>query len=99
MKKLTGLLVAGGFAAALAIPAFAGPAGVSKSTTEATAPEIAELQQAAQRALQEGRTGNKNNPEFQMKAHQINALIDRLKSGDQVDPSEIDKALEPVQVW
>jgi len=32
------------------------------------------------------------------KNYEVNQLIDRLKKGDQVDPSEIDKALEPVHV-
>lgn len=99
MKKLSGLLVAGAFATAIAIPAFAGPAGVSKSTNAADPATIAALQEAAQNALREGRTGNKNNPEFEIKAQQINSLIDKLQNGAQVEPAEIDKALEPVHVW
>lgn len=60
---------------------------------------IAELQQASQEALREGRTGNKNNPEFTRKSYEINQLIQRLKSGQKVDPAEIDNALEPAHVW
>jgi hypothetical protein len=100
MKKLSGLFVAGAFATALAVPAFAGPAGVSRSTSSQVDPTtIAALQEAAQKAIQDGRNGNKNNPEYGRKAYQINQLIDRLKAGDAVDPSEIDQALEPVHVW
>jgi hypothetical protein len=49
--------------------------------------------------VREGRTGNKNNPAFGQKAAQIDDLIDRLKSGQKVDPSEIDQALQPAYVW
>jgi len=49
--------------------------------------------------LADGRAGNKNNIEFRRKNYEINLLIDRLQSGQQVDPSEIDKAMEPVHVW
>ena len=100
MKKLSGLLVAGALGMAFAVPAFAGSAGVS--TSEAQKPDtatIAALQEAAGKALAEGRAGNKNHAEFQLKAQQLNQLVDRLKAGEQVDPSEIDKALVPVEVW
>ena len=100
MKKISGLLVAGAFATSLAVPAFAGTAGVSKSTPSKADPAtIAALQGAADAALRDGRNGNKNNPEYGRKAYQISQLNERLNSGEQDDPSEIDRALEPVHVW
>jgi hypothetical protein len=60
---------------------------------------IAQLQEASDEAVREGRTGNKNNPVFGQKNAQINDLIERLESGQKVDPTEIDRALEPARVW
>ena len=60
---------------------------------------ISQLQVAAKQALADGRNGNKNNPAYLRKNYEINQLIDKLQSGQQVDPSEIDKALEPAHVW
>ena len=54
---------------------------------------------AAGQATRDGRNGNKNNIEFARKNYEINQLIERLKSGQQVDMSEIDQALEPTRVW
>ena len=59
---------------------------------------IAKLQEASEEAVREGRNGNKNNAEFVLKNVQINDLIERLKSGHKVDPSEIDQAFEPARV-
>lgn len=101
MKKISSILFAATVATTFAIPAFAGPEAVSRSPRVVQPDEsmIAELQQASQEALREGRTGNKNNPEFTRKNHEINQLIQRLKSGQKVDPAEIDNALEPAHVW
>ena len=60
---------------------------------------IAQLQEASDEAVREGRNGNKNNPVFGQKTAQINDLIERLKSGQKVDPSEIDQAFETAHVW
>jgi len=60
---------------------------------------IAQLREASGDAVREGRTGNKNNPVFGQKSAQINDLIERLQSGQKVDPSEIDQAFEPARVW
>jgi hypothetical protein len=101
MKRNLTILAAAALASTLAIPALAGPVGVSKAPASAPpdAATIAELQVAAQQATREGRTGNKNNIGFARKNYEINQLIERLKSGEQVDPTEIDKALEPARVW
>ena len=86
----------------------AGLTGMGRTAPEAQAntaqtqvnPElIAKLQEASEEAVREGRNGNKNNAEFVLKNVQINDLIERLKSGHKVDPSEIDQTLEPARVW
>jgi hypothetical protein len=69
------------------------------SSNGADAATIKELQVAAQQALADGRNGGKNNLEYRRKNYEINLLIDKLQSGQQVDPAEIDKALEPVHIW
>jgi len=64
---------------------------------------IAKLQEASQEAAFAGRHGgiknNPGNPDYLKKSAQINDLIERLKSGQKVDPSEIDHAFEPVRLW
>lgn len=60
---------------------------------------IPQLQDAADQAVREGRNGSKNNPVFGQKSAQINDLIERLKSGQKVDPMEIDQAFVPARVW
>jgi hypothetical protein len=72
--------------------------GANTSRTADTA-TVAQLQVAAKQALADGMKGNKNNIEFLRKNYEINLLIDRLQSGQQVDPADIDKAMEPVHVW
>jgi hypothetical protein len=108
MKTLSTISAAAVLATTFAIPAWAGPVGMGRTAPEAQAntaqtqvnPElIAQLQEASDDAVREGRTGNKNNPVFGQKSAQINDLIERLKSGQKVDPSEIDQAFEPVRVW
>jgi hypothetical protein len=102
MKKLSAisiLTVAATFA--LATSSFSGavPNNGGTTTSANDAATITELQVAAKKALDEGRNGNKNNLEFRRKNYEINLLIDRLQSGQQVDPADIDKALEPVHIW
>jgi hypothetical protein len=106
MKTLLIISAAVLLATTFAIPASAGPVGMARTAPEAQTataqvnPElIAQLQEASDDAVREGRTGNKNNPAFGQKAAQINDLIDRLRTGQKVDPSEIDQAFEPVRVW
>jgi hypothetical protein len=111
MKTLSTIYAAAVLATTFAIPAWAGPVGMERTAPEAQAntaqtqvnPElIARLQEASQEAAQEGRHGgtkNGTNPVFLKKSEQINDLIERLKSGQTVDPSEIDKAFERVSLW
>ena len=108
MKALSTISAAAVLATTFAIPAWAGPVGMGRTPQEAQAntaqtqanPElIAQLQEASDSAVREGRNGNKNNPVFGQKSAQINDLIERLKSGQKVDPSEIDQAFEPARVW
>jgi len=100
MKKLSTIMVLSAATFALATASFAGAvpnSGGSASPTDAAT--VAQLQVAAKQALADGRNGNKNNAEFLRKNYEINQLVDRLQSGQQVDPSDIDKALEPVHTW
>ena len=102
MRKLSTVAIL--TAAATFALATASFSGAVPHNTDATAPAvdqqtIAKLEDAANQALADGRNGNKNNVEFRRKNYEINLLIDRLQSGQQVDPAEIDKAMEPVHVW
>jgi len=101
MKKNLMIFAAAALATTLAIPALAGPVGVSRTYNSAPsdAATIAELEDAAQKATWDGRNGNKNNIVFARKNYEINQLIDRLNNGQRVDPAEIDMALEPAHVW
>lgn len=101
MKKNLMIFFAAALATTLAIPALAGPVGVSRTYNSAppNSATIAGLQDAAQKAIRDGRNGNKNNIAFARKNYEINQLIDRLNKGQRVDPAEIDMALEPVHVW
>ena len=100
MKKVTTILFAAAATAAFAVPAFAGAVGVSRSyaTAQPDQNTIAELEDASQAALREGRQ-NKNNLEFRRKSYEIDQLIVRIKSGQAVEPAELDKAMEPARVW
>lgn len=101
MKKISTIFAASALAAMVSFPAFAASPGIGRTQT-ATQPDqqtIAQLQQAEETARREGRNGNKNNPEFGRKASEIDQLVERMQSGQQVDPAEINKALEPAHVW
>jgi hypothetical protein len=108
MKALSTISAAALLATTFAIPAWAGPVGMGRTAPEAQAntaqtqvgPElISQLQEASVAAVREGRNGNKNNPVFGQKSAQINDLIERLNSGQKVDPAEIDQAFVPARVW
>ena len=108
MKTLSMISAATVLAAALVGPVGEGPAGVrptapeaqpSPAQTQVNPGLLARLQEASDKAIRDGRNGNKNNPAFGQKSAQINDLIERLKGGQNVDPSEIDEALQPVHVW
>ena len=111
LSTLSTISAAAVLATTFAIPAWAGPVGMERTAPAAQSntaqtqvnPElIARLQEASREATQEGRHGgtkNGTNPVFLKKSEQINDLIERLKSGQKVDPSEIDQAFEPVSLW
>jgi hypothetical protein len=112
MKTLSTLSAAALLATTFAIPSGAGPVGMERTAPGAQAntaqtqvnPElIARLQEAADEDAQAGRHGgiknNPGNPAYLKKSEQINNLIERLKSGQKIDPSEIDQAFEPVSLW
>jgi len=102
MRKLStiGILTAAA-TFALVTSSFSGPVpnGGGSAVQANGSATIAQLQVAAKKALADGRNGNKNNAEFLRKNYEINLLIDRLQSGQQVDPADIDKAMEPAHVW
>ena len=108
MKTLSTISAAALLATTFAIPAWAGSVGLGRTApvaqantaqTEVNPQLISQLQEASDDAVREGRTGNKNNPAFGQKSAQINDLIERLKAGQKVDPSEVDQAFEPARVW
>ena len=101
MKKTPSILSAVAIAISLASPALAAPVGVSRSyaPTQPDQTTIAELQDASQAAKRDALEGNKNNLEFRRKSYEIDQLIERMKSGQRVDPAELDQALEPAHVW
>jgi hypothetical protein len=101
MKSFSSVCMALVASAALASPAVAGTAGVS-GTRYAPAPDqatIAYLQSVADKALQDGRDGNKNNVAFRQKNYEIERLVAKMKAGEPVQQTEIEQALEPVHVW
>lgn len=108
MKTLSIISATALLAAMFAIPAWADSVDAGKPTSAAQASYgqtrvdpnlIAQLQEASDQAVREGRNGNKNNPVFGQKSAQIKDLIERLKSGQKVDPADIDQAFEPARVW
>jgi hypothetical protein len=101
MKKLSTMFAAGTVALTLSTPVLAGSVRVSRSYTTAQpdAQTIADLEQASDAARREAREGNKNNPAFARKSYQIDQLVQRMKSGQQVAQMQIDEALQPVWVW
>jgi hypothetical protein len=99
MKKLSTIFATGTVALALSTPVLAGSVGVSRSYGQPDAQTIADLEQASEAAQREAREGNKDNPAFAQKSYQIDQLVERMKSGEQVSQNQIDEALQPVWVW
>ena len=101
MKKTTSILSVAAMTITLATPALAASVGISRSYAQPQPNEttIAELQGASDAAKRDALEGNKDNLEFRRKSYQIDQLIERMKSGQHVDPAELDKAMEPAQVW
>jgi hypothetical protein len=96
MKKLSTIFAAGTVALTLSTPVLAGSVGISRSYAAQT---IAQLEQASEAAHREAREGNKNNPTFAQKSYEIDQLVQRMKSGQQVAQERVDQALQPVWIW
>jgi hypothetical protein len=101
MKRLSTILAAGAVALTMSTPVLAGSVGIPRSyaTAQPDTETIAELQQASEAAQTEARAGNKNNPAFARKSYEIDQLVERMKSGEQVSQNQIDEALQPVRIW
>ncbi len=85
----------------MSTPVLAGSVGIPRSyaTTQPDTRTIAELQQASGAAQREAREGNKDNPAFAQKSYEIDQLVQRMKSGQQVSQNQLDEALQPVRIW
>lgn len=85
----------------LAAPVLAASTGMpmSYATAPPGARTIADLQQALDAAQREAREGNKDNPAFAQKSYEIDQLVQRMKSGQQVAQKQVDEALQPVRIW
>jgi hypothetical protein len=85
----------------MSTPVLAGSVGIPRSyaTAQPDTATIAELQQASQAAQSEARDGNKNNPAFARKSYEIDQLVERMKSGEQVSQNQVEEALQPVRIW
>ena len=101
MKKLSTILAAGTIALTMSTPVLAGSVGIPRSyaTAQPDNETIAELQHASEDAQREAREGNKDNPAFAQKVYEIDQLVQRMKSGQQVSQNQVDEALQPVHVW
>ena len=100
MKLPSKIVLAAVLNTALASTASAASPGVSRTPTVSPDPgTIAVLQDAADRALRDGRNGNKSNIAFLRKNYEIERLIAKLDEGKPVDEAQFDQALQPVHVW
>ena len=101
MKKLLTIITAGALALSVSAPALAGSVGIPRNyaTTQPNAETIAKLEQASETAQREAREGNKGNFAFVRKSLEIDQLVRRIDSGQQVAQNQIDAALQPVWVW
>ena len=72
---------------------------MSYATAPPAARTIADLQQALDAAQREAREGNKDNPTFAQKSYEIDQLVQRMKSGQQVAQKQVDEVLQPVRIW
>jgi len=94
MKKLSIISILTAAALALATASFSGdvPNNGGGSSQANNAAAIARLQSAAKSSLDETRKSGKTNADYMRKTHELDLLIDRLQSGQQIDPADIDKA-------
>jgi hypothetical protein len=101
MRKLSTIFAAGTVALTLSSPVLAGSVGISRSSTavQPNAQTIAQLEHASEATQREAREGNKNNPAFAQKSYEIDQLVQRMQSGQQVAQEQVDQALQPVWIW
>jgi hypothetical protein len=101
MKKLSTIFAAGTVALTLSTPVLAGSVGISSryAVVQPNAQTFAQLEQASEAAQREAREGNKNNPASAQKSYEIDQLVQRMKSGQQVAQEQVDQALQPVWIW
>jgi hypothetical protein len=101
MKKLSTIIAAGTVALTLSTPVLAGSVGIPRNnaTNQPDAGTIGELQQASEAAQREAREGNKDNLTFARKSYEIDSLVQRIRSGQQVSQNQVDEALQPVWIW
>ena len=101
MMKLSTILATGALALTLSTPVLAGSVGIARNylTIQPDAEKIAELQQASEAAQREAREGNKDNSAFAQKSYQIDSLVQRMESGQQVSQNQVNEALQPVWIW
>lgn len=55
--------------------------------------------QASKAAQREAREGNKDNNAFARRSYEIDQLVERMKSGQQISQNQVDGALQPVSIW
>jgi len=101
MNKLSVIFAAGALALTMSAPALAGSSGIQRSyaATQPNSETMAELRQASEAAQREAREGNKDNFAFVRKSLEINHLVQRMDSGEQVSQNQVDNALQPVWIW
>ena len=101
MRKLSTIFAVGTVALTLSSPVLAGSVGISRSyaVVQPNAQTFAQLEQASEAARREAREGNKNNPAFAQKSYEIDQLVQRMQSGQQVAQEQVDQALQPVWIW
>ncbi len=101
MKKISTIFAAATVALTLSTPVLAGSFGMSGSHSAAQpdAQTTAYLEQASDAAQREAREGNKNNLACAQKRYEIDHLVQRMKSGQQVTQTQLGEALQPVWVW
>lgn len=101
MKKLSTVFAAGTVALTLSTPVLAGSVGISRSyaVVQSNPQTFAQLEQASEAAQREAREENKNNPAFAQRSYEIDQLVQRMKSGQQVAQEQVERAPQPVWIW
>jgi hypothetical protein len=101
MKSIISISAGAAMLLAFAMPAMAGSVGIYRPAYETpyqqqeVLGELEEAQGPARVAAQE----NKDHPPFINRAHEIDKLIYRIRSGESVSQNEVDEALTPIDVY